>query len=429
MTPTTELETAFRLGIAGLVGLAVGVEREWSGHASGPHARFAGVRTFFLLGALGGIAGWLLERTDPVVPGALLLGASALVITAYLMAARRGPADIEGTTEAAALVVLGIGVLAGLGELAISGGAAAVVVLALREKSAIHALVKRVGEEEMRAALQFAVLALVVLPLLPEGPVGPFGGIRPRSLWTVVLIFSALNFAGYLARQALGGERGYVVMGALGGLLSSTAVTFNFARRSREEPSHASALALGAVAAGTVLVPRLLVVTLVLNNALLPLTALGLAPVFVAGALLVLLRFRHASRATGDAATSQPSNPLQLWSAIQMAVAFQVVMSLLGLLQARFGQGGVLVSAGVLGLTDMDALTFGMNQLAQTSELIPLAARAIVLGVTVNSLFKAGIALALGTPEFRRGAVTRLAILAVAGGVGFVLIGRWAPGP
>lgn len=112
-----------------------------------------------------------------------------------------------------------------------------------------------------------------------------------------------------------------------------------------------------------------------------------------------------------------------------MAVAFQVVMSLLGLLQARFGQGGVLVSAGVLGLTDMDALTFGMNQLAQTSELIPLAARAIVLGVTVNSLFKAGIALALGTPEFRRGAVTRLAILAVAGGVGFVLIGRWAPGP
>ena len=40
-------------------GAAVGVEREWSGHASGPQARFGGIRTFTLLGGLGGLAGWL----------------------------------------------------------------------------------------------------------------------------------------------------------------------------------------------------------------------------------------------------------------------------------------------------------------------------------------------------------------------------------
>ena len=56
----------------------------------------------------------------------------------------------------------------------------------------------------MQAALQFAVLALVVLPLLPEGPFGPFGGIRPRGIWLVVLIFSGVNFVGYIARRALG---------------------------------------------------------------------------------------------------------------------------------------------------------------------------------------------------------------------------------
>ena len=55
----TDPEIAARLAVAAVAGLAVGVEREWSGHATGPEARFAGVRTFFLLGLLGGLAGVL----------------------------------------------------------------------------------------------------------------------------------------------------------------------------------------------------------------------------------------------------------------------------------------------------------------------------------------------------------------------------------
>lgn len=40
-------------------GAAVGLEREWSGHASGPSARFTGIGTFTLLGLLAGLAGAL----------------------------------------------------------------------------------------------------------------------------------------------------------------------------------------------------------------------------------------------------------------------------------------------------------------------------------------------------------------------------------
>ena len=40
--------------IATLGGAAVGLERQWSGHAEGPRARFAGIRTFTMLGAMGG---------------------------------------------------------------------------------------------------------------------------------------------------------------------------------------------------------------------------------------------------------------------------------------------------------------------------------------------------------------------------------------
>src|SRR5262245_13965264 len=211
--------------------MAVGVEREWSGLAPGPKPASAGVRPFFLLGGTGGVAGWLLDNGDSAVAASLLLICGALVVAAYVMAARRSAEAIDGTTETAAMLVLGLGVMAGLGYLRLTSGAAAVVVVALREKEAIRSFVQRIGEEEMRAALQFAVLALVVLPLLPEGPVGPWGGIRPRGLWMVVLIFSGINFLGYLARRALGDRQGYQAMGALGGLVSSTAVTLSFSRQ------------------------------------------------------------------------------------------------------------------------------------------------------------------------------------------------------
>jgi len=45
--------------VAALGGTAGGVERQRSGRATGRRARFGGVRTFTLLGAVAGIAGWL----------------------------------------------------------------------------------------------------------------------------------------------------------------------------------------------------------------------------------------------------------------------------------------------------------------------------------------------------------------------------------
>ena len=150
----TQLEAAIRLAVAALAGMAVGLEREWSGHATGPAARFAGVRTFFLLGAIGGLAGWLLAQGQTAISSALLLGASALVVAAYLTAARRAPEAIDGTTETAAILVLGTGLLAGIGSLALASGIVAVTLLLLGEKEASRAFVKRIGPEEMFAALR-----------------------------------------------------------------------------------------------------------------------------------------------------------------------------------------------------------------------------------------------------------------------------------
>ncbi len=409
----TDLDSPLRLAVAGLIGLTLGVEREWSGHASGPGARFAGVRTFFLLGLVGGIAGWLAAQ-DHLLLAAVLVGGSALLAVAAYVVASMQTGDRDGTTEAAALLVLATGSLAGMGYEALAAGAAAVAVLALAEKSRIREFIARIGETELRAALHFAVLAVVVLPLLPTGPFGPGDGIRPRELWTVVLIFSGVNFIGYLARRAVGADRGYGIAGMLGGLVSSTAVTLTFSRQSRVTPKFARGLALGVIAACTVLLPRVLITTLVLSPAVAGhLVPYVIAPAVVAGCFLAyaLLR-KQPSPAHGEGRDA--GNPLRLGAAIQMALAFQLVLLAVPAAEHFWGAGGVLGSAAVLGLTDMDALTYSMSRFGATTGDAPLAARAIAIGLLSNTVLKLALAVGLGAPGFRRFAAAGLVAFALS---------------
>ena len=421
------LDVAAALAVAGLAGLAVGVEREWSGHASGPNARFAGVRSFLLLGLLGGIAGWLLARGF-VAAGVLLLGAGgALTVAAYVMAARRTVGDhadhIEGTTEVAALLVLAIGAVSGLGFPLLTSAIAAVMVLALAEKTRIHRTIARIGEPELRAALQFAVLALVILPLLPPGPYGPFDSIRPRSLWTLVLIYSGLNFIGYLAVRSVGANRGYSLTGLLGGLVSSTAVTYQFARTSRTEPEASNGLALGVVGACTVLIIRVLAITTILRSAVALALVPYVAPVLVAGAAVYALGSRGGRGDRGGQAPPHNKSPLGLWEAIKLAIAFQIVLLLIPLARQWWGDSGVVVSAAILGLTDLDALTLSMSRL-EGSDAVALGALGIAVGILANTALKLALAVGLGEPVFRRLAGPGLALMGVASALGLWIASR-----
>lgn len=407
----TSTTLAIRFGVAALIGLAVGTEREWSGPASGPARRFAGLRTFLLFGMIGGIAGLLLAL-DQSLPGSILLAtAMGFNVMAYGAAVRRPEQPLSGTTEVAALVVVGLGTLAGLGFLLLAAGAGAVLVFALGEKDRLHWLVSRIGRVEMHAALQFLVLACVVLPLLPTGPYAALWGFRPRALWVIVLVVSAINFAGYVAQRAVGPGRGYGVTGALAGLLSSTLVALQFSRISRQEPQHARGLALGVMAACTVLPLRILV----LSAALHPATALQLVvitvPIMLIGGLFTLYHFRGA--ASPERSTEAPSNPLHLLSALQIAVVIQLSFLLIGYARTHWGTSGVVGSAAVLGLANLDALTVSMARMAQESSNAAIAAKAIGIGLLSNTIIKLVISVTVGKGPFRRYAACGLSATAI----------------
>jgi len=395
--------------IAALGGAAVGLERQRSGHAEGPEARFAGIRTFTMLGGLAGLSGsmWTLGLTAPAV---VLLGAAAAITAgAYIAASRH---DVDGTTEIAALVVMAAGVMAGIGAYRLASGIIALTTLLLVEKSRLHTLAARIDDVGLRAGVRFAVMALVVLPLLPPGPYGPLGGVRPRELWALVLFFSGLSFVGYLTRKMVGPGPGYFVTGLLGGLVSSTNVTFTFARTSRIEPASARALAFGVVAANAMLYPRVLIATAVLNVALLPVVFPYLILPGLVAASAAAIGFRRTSRE--GLSGSGMANPLQLAAALQMALLFQAVMMLVPLAGRIWGQTGVLISAAVLGLTDVDALTVSMARGVAYTVSLDAAALAIAVGVLSNTVLKLTAALVFGSRPFRTIAGGALALMIVA---------------
>jgi uncharacterized membrane protein (DUF4010 family) len=403
-------ESVVTLLVATVGGLAIGVERQWSGHASGPGARFAGVRTFALLGAIGGLAGrlWVWGAAGPAV--ALLAAAGALIVMAYFAGSRH---DIDATTEVASLVVVAAGMTAGLGQTAIASGVIAVTALLLFEKSRLHDLVGRLEGPEIEAAFRFAVMAVVILPILPEGPFGPLGGVRPRQLWMLVLFFSGLSFAGYLARRLVGESRGYAVTGLLGGLVSSTSVTLSFARLSREHDALHVPLGQGVVAANTVLYARVIVAASVLSPELAVALVPMLAAPFLIGAALSTAGFRHAR--PSEVATGLPPNPLQLRGALEMALLFQVVLFVVYAVGQRLGTEGLLATAAVVGLTEADALTLSMATSVREARLTDtLAAQAVAVGLLSNTLVKLALTWTVGRGRFRSLTVAVLGAMALA---------------
>lgn len=411
-------DSLLTLVVAALCGAAVGVERQWSGHATGPDARFGGVRTFTLIGVAGGMAGRLWVWGGPALALVLAGGVVALVAIAYASSSRR---DIDATTEVAALVVLAAGVSAGLGQMQVASGLASATALLLFEKGRLHAWVSRVHDVELQAALRFAVMAAVILPLLPAGGLDSLGLIRPRAVWLLVLVFSALSFAGYIAQRLIGASRGYAVAGLLGGLVSSTGVTLAYSRLSRRVVM--DGLAYGIVAANTVVYARVVIAAAVLSPALARELGPSLSGAALVGVLAVLGSWwRHRSPASEDSGPPMPlRNPLHLWAAVQMALLFQGVLIAVTLAE-RAGQVGLMATATLLGLHDVDALTVSMaTRVAEGSLGEVVAWRAVMLGVWSNTMVKLALAATVARGHVRWHASLVLAVMAVLLGAALVV--------
>lgn len=402
-------------GIALALGALIGVERERKKHAG--ERGTGGLRTFVLIAETGALAAWLSRELGvPWIFAATGVLVTALLIAGYVMEVRASPAALGLTTEIAGLVtyLLGGAVLYGETELAVALAIATTAVLAFKEP--LHGLVERVGREDLEAGLKLLLATFVVLPVLPHHAVDPWGVLDPYKMWWLVILISALSFLGYVATRLLGAERGLVLTGLAGGLVSSTAVTLGFARQSRERAHESpAALAAGLLLAWAVMFARVCVAVAFVHR---PLLARLAAPMGAMGAAALVLALVFALRRsrTGRAVHSPDvrlKNPFRLMASIRFALLFAAVLLVVELARRYTPANALYAVAALAGATDVDAITLSMADLASKGGTADVAAGAIAVAALSNTLVKCGLVVALGSPPLRgRVAIATGAILA-----------------
>lgn len=401
-----------RLAAALAIGLLVGTERHWRERQEAAGRRTAGVRTFALTGLLGGVMAVLaLALGQP--GGALLLGfgLAALLGAQLPFALREADAEnkVSATGLVAALGTYSLGAMAVLGDMAVAGAAAVAMTAILAARESLHELMTRITWAELRSALVLLSMTLLVMPLVPDEPIGLLGGLNPSKIWGLAVLLAAISYLGYLAVRLMGPERGLVLSGAAGGLVSSTAVAISNARAAAEGGA-ALALAAGALIAGAVSCLRTIAIVFFIASDVAWLLVLPLGVAALGMTLAGLALARRANAAGPPAAP--PENPFELAAVLKIALLLAAVALASRLAAEKLGSAAVLAVAALTGLADVDAVALSVPLLAPATLSLQTAAQAVLAAVGVNICAKAAYALVLGGGRFG----TVYAALSVAAG-------------
>jgi uncharacterized membrane protein (DUF4010 family) len=400
--------------VSGSLGALIGLERQWERQLGHPDRHIpAGVRTFALWAILGTVCAFLSRTSGGFVFVAGLL-AMIVWLGIFLFYRGRDRAGAGFTTAATGLLTYLLGGLVVAGEARSALVLTVVTLILLTGQNSLHSISQKFTTADVRMALQFLAVTGAVLPLVPDQSFGPYGAFNPRSVWLMVVIVSGLGFAGYVAVRIFGAPRGIVLTGIAGGLASSTATTLSMAKLSRSQPALSADCALALVLACTVMLWR--VETLIL--AISPELALALIPdlvlMSIPGAVFALRR--TVGRSPGETSPDAYKNPLSLRVAIQFGALYAVVVFIVKLSVATFGNTGLLVASFLSGLTDLDAISLTLSNLFRNSGIpMVLAAQGIVLAAAANSLLKAALAAGLGSSQLRRSASALLTLIALIG--------------
>ena len=391
--PTTALpldtpDLYYRYGIALVIGVLIGLEREFAADRAG-RDMFAGIRTMTLIGLAGCTGALLADITSspwPLVAVVVLTG--ALILSGYISKSRGG--YIGGTSEIAAIIVLLTGAISYYGYFALAAAIAVATTVLLSLKGTLHRFAHRLSEADVYATLKFAVISAIVLPVLPNQTFGPppFDALNPYRIWLMVVLISGISFSGYVLMKFVNVRNGIGLTGLLGGLVSSTAVTLSYTQRSRSHPTLATPFALAITVAWIVMYARVLVLIGVVNRGLLahvwlPLTVTAVA---LAGYGVYLLRQQDSANHEAVALV----NPFELGPALTFGAIYAITLLLVRAGEIYLGSAGVYLSSLLSGLAQVDAIALSMSELSAPSGSLSagMAANAVFLAVFANTVVK-----------------------------------------
>ncbi|MDD5266756.1 MAG: MgtC/SapB family protein [Methylococcales bacterium] len=382
----SELENFKLLGIALAIGLLIGLERGWRGRDLSEGMRVAGLRTHGMISLLGGLSGILAQQVDAFLMGFVFLGLTSVLLLAYSKSLDKFQ-DFSITGIIASLIAFTLGALTVFGHITLASASAVVITSLLGFKPLLHGWLKKLEQEELNATLKLLLISVVILPILPDQGYGPWDAFNPYDIWLMVVLIAGISYLGYFAIRIVGNQHGPILTGALGGLVSSTAVTFNLSKLSKQQPGMENVLAAGILTACATMFARTLLLTSVINpdlsRALLP--ALLVMTFFTYFVAFLLWKNRREFQGIDEI---KLENPFQLVMAVKFGAFLVVILLLSKILKVYFGDMGAYFLAATAGLADVDPITLSMAQMSKDGLEVSVAAKAILIAVSVNSGIK-----------------------------------------
>lgn len=407
------------------IGLLIGIERGWRTRDEAAGSRTAGVRTFTIIGLLGGTIGVMAEAagTPLTITGGVILGFGfvAFAATFTLMCRDENLADknYSATTAVAGMLTFALAAYAMVGDMRAAAAAAVATVCILALRTPLHDWLTRINENEIRSALILLAMTFIALPIVPNQDVGPFGGVNPREIWLIAIVLAGVSFAGYVAVKVLGARHGTLLAAAAGGLVSSTAVTASNAKRAAAGEGTPRLLAAGVALATAVSFARVIAIVVVLKPDLLRLVAPPLVVAILVAVAYALISAYWRKSEKGEDQTVEFRNPFGFWSVIGFAVLLTVIVLAGRVLGESLGAAGAIIGALALGLADVDAVTVSMARLTPQPLSLQNAALAILAAVVSNNLSKIIIGAVVGRGAFAVEIAAMAVLCFIAGGAAF----------
>ncbi|MCK7549625.1 MgtC/SapB family protein [Marinobacter koreensis] len=388
-------QTTIDLAVALLLGAIIGIERGWDAREQKSGERIAGIRTFALVGLLGGISAVLARDITEWAFPVLLVCVVAIGIVAFSERLEH-IRNFSITGLVGLVLTFCFGAIAVAADPVMATAGAVVTAIILDNKQEIHGWVYRLKAHELDAALKLLLITVVMLPLLPNEKMGPGGVLNPHEIWWMVVMIASISFVGYFAIRVAGTRKGILFTSLFAGLSSSTALTLHFARQSARTPELSPQFATGILIACGTMFPRILVYCFVINRELLPVLIWPVATMtlLLYGPALYIWRTN-----AGALQVSQPTlnqNPLDLTSALLFGGLLTAILLLGEFLQSWLGDAGIYVLAASSGVADIDAITLSLTRMSNNSLSMDTAVIGIVIAASVNNLVKSGMAWGIG---------------------------------
>jgi uncharacterized membrane protein (DUF4010 family) len=374
--------------VALAIGLLIGLERGWSKQAEKEGDRVAGIRTFGLIGLVGGVAAILSQTYNDWFLIAVFVAVTALTVAGHILDFKKNQ-DVGLTSAVAMLLTFSLAAWAAYGYEIQAMGVAVVVTAILGLKPVLHNWLGKLSTTEVYSGIKLLIISVVLLPLLPNEGYGPYNALNPYWIWWMVVLISGISFVGYFAIRIAGDRIGTFITAIVGAMASSTAVTIsmaNFAIKSVDKRLFMG----GVMIASSIMFVRVMIEVAVVNVSLLVNLWAPVGAMFAVttGAGIWLWMTSQKQEFKDEIALK---NPLDLKTALKFGLLLAIILFLSKFLSDWLGDRGVLILALISGFADVDAITLSLSEMAKDETSTDVASQGIALAAASNTVVKAGI--------------------------------------